>query len=270
MSIDSYKVPRENFDVEALAQEPQYEMITEDTEFLSYDPNRHGGVRPHHYADQVVPPGGDPEEYLRPANAAITELTPPKSFKDRVLRLHISFPALQVFDQFKFGYALLDHHDLMRQIMKRKTAILNDWRQHEFLCLFPDRVKSNDQVISTSSNHRRLLTPRPSATSEVVSPKVSADEIAEFLNSPRKLLGKQFQHSPPPDEYQHYKGKVMADGEVGHEYQILLDALDGAPLPMGPEEIRFLLMYSTLVVWIAFVVGYQSNSISCGPVTQSQ
>ncbi len=40
----------------------------------------------------------------------------------------------------------------------------------------------------------------------------------------------------------------MIDGEVEHEYQILLEELDGGPLPMGQEEIRFLLMHSALVV----------------------
>ncbi len=99
------------------------------------------------------------------------------------------------------------------------------------------------------------LATRRSATPEVESPQVvTAEEIAEFLNSPHTLLEKRFQNSPPPDEYRDYKGKwemygvQMTDGEVEHEYQILLEELDGAPLPMGQEEIRFLLMHSALVV----------------------
>ncbi|KAI0779303.1 hypothetical protein C8Q74DRAFT_1258355 [Fomes fomentarius] len=185
----------------------------EDTEFLSYDPTRRDkliaelyateGVRPQQYADQIVPPGGDPDEYLRSANTAIAELTPPKSFEERLVRLHIAFPALQVFNQFKFGYALLDHNDLARQVMRRQTALMNDWAQNEYPRLFPDRVKPNGQVLSTPRNDGRLIT--PPAT---LSPKVlSAEEIAEFLDSPHTLLGKRLQHSPPPDEYQDIKGK---------------------------------------------------------------
>lgn len=77
----------------------------------------------------------------------------------------------------------------------------------------------------------------------------------ELLNSPHMLLKKRYQHSPPPDQDQDYKGEWemasysvrVVDGEVEHEYQILLDELGGALVPMGREEVRFLLMHSTLV-----------------------
>lgn len=93
MSIDIYKLPRESVDVEAVAQEmTRYlKMAGEDTEFLSYDPPRRDkliaelyateGVKPFQYADQIVG-DGNPDDYLRAANAAIAELTPPKSFKE--------------------------------------------------------------------------------------------------------------------------------------------------------------------------------------------
>ncbi|KAI0779287.1 hypothetical protein C8Q74DRAFT_1315944 [Fomes fomentarius] len=264
MSIDIYKLPRESVDVEAIAQEmTRYlKMAAEDTEFLSYDSPRRDkliaelysteGVMPFQYADQIVG-DGNPDDYLRAANAAIAELTPPKSFKDRVLRLHIAFPALLVFNQFKFGYALSDHYDLMMQVMKRKAAIMKHWHHHDLPRLFPDR-HGNRQVISTPPNQGRLLT--PPATRRSATPKVvSAEDIAEYLNSPHMLLKKRFQNSPPQDQDQDCKGEWemasysvrVVDGEVEHEYQILLDELGGAVVPMGREEVRFLLMHSTLV-----------------------
>ena len=96
MSLDLYKVPRDQVDVEALAQElARYLRITtEDTEYLSYDPARRDaiiaelytlpGVKSSPYANEFVTDGQDPDEYLGPANAAIAELTPPKSLEEWV------------------------------------------------------------------------------------------------------------------------------------------------------------------------------------------
>ena len=81
------------------------------------------------------------------------------------------------------------------------------------------------------------------------------DDVSQYLNKPELLLGKRFQHSPPQDQEQDYKGTWemasysvrMGEGGIEHEYQILLEALDGASLPMGQEDVRFLLMHSTPV-----------------------
>ena len=94
MSLDLYKVPRDQVDVEALAQEmARYLRITaEDAEFLSYDPARRDaiiaelytlpGVKSSPWANQFVAEGQNPDDYLGPANAAIAELTPPKSLEE--------------------------------------------------------------------------------------------------------------------------------------------------------------------------------------------
>ena len=94
MSLDLYKLPRQQVDVEALAQEmARYLRITaEDAEYLSYDPARRDaiiaelytlpGVKPSPWANQFVAEGQNPDEYLVPANAAIAELTPPKSLEE--------------------------------------------------------------------------------------------------------------------------------------------------------------------------------------------
>ncbi|KAI0333020.1 hypothetical protein GY45DRAFT_1320307 [Cubamyces sp. BRFM 1775] len=82
---------------------------------------------------------------------------------------------------------------------------------------------------------------------------LSADEVAKLINNPYMLLGKRFLHTPPPDEDQEYKGMWelesysarMHDGEADEEFLVLLEDMHGALLPMGREEVEFMLTYST-------------------------
>ncbi len=105
-SLDIYKVPRASVDVEAMAQElARYlQMTAEDTEVLSQDPTRRDqliaelykqpGVKPNSYASQFVPPSGDPDAHLVPANAGIAKLTPPKSLEEYAPNLRRCLPLL--------------------------------------------------------------------------------------------------------------------------------------------------------------------------------
>ncbi|KAI0744550.1 hypothetical protein C8Q76DRAFT_764197 [Earliella scabrosa] len=239
MSLDLYKVPRDQVDVEALAQElARYVRITtEDTEFLSYDP-------------------AHPDEYLGPANAAIAELTPPKSLEDRAKRMHIAFGATMVFSQFKIAYALRDHPDLDLEVERRQAALMDDWFKNEYPRLFPDRAKAMKDRASWTPPNASNTVQASLAAGRSAQPKViSIDDVSQYLNKPETLLGKRFLHSPPQDQEQDYKGTWemdsysvrMSEGRIDHEYQILLEALDGAPLPMGREDARFLLTHSTQV-----------------------
>ena len=97
MSVDMYKVPREQVNVEAIAQQiARYLRIhAEDTEFLSYDPARrdaiiaelyaHPDCKPSIWPDQLVGanlPIEKYDEYLAHADAAIEQLTPPQSLEE--------------------------------------------------------------------------------------------------------------------------------------------------------------------------------------------
>ncbi|KAI0653527.1 hypothetical protein C8Q70DRAFT_927508 [Cubamyces menziesii] len=82
---------------------------------------------------------------------------------------------------------------------------------------------------------------------------LSANEVSEFLNNPHMLLGKRFLHTPPPDEDQEYKGMWevesytarVPEGQVDQEFMVLLEDMHGAALPMGREEVEFMLTHST-------------------------
>ena len=97
MSVDMYKVPREQVTVEAIAQQiARYMRIhAEDTEFLSYDPAgrdaiiaelyAHPDCKPSIWPDQLVGanlPIEKYDEYLAHADAAIEQLTPPQSLEE--------------------------------------------------------------------------------------------------------------------------------------------------------------------------------------------
>ena len=142
-------------DVERLAQElARYLKIsTEDAEYLSCHVTRrdeiiaelyrHPDVKPSIAADNFVPPDGDPDVHLVPANAEIERLTPPKTLEEyvpfllyralwlfyslhalsRVRRFHLAMAATMVFNQFKVYYALLDYPDLEMQVQIRKERM---------------------------------------------------------------------------------------------------------------------------------------------------
>ncbi|KAI1791693.1 hypothetical protein LXA43DRAFT_1010101 [Ganoderma leucocontextum] len=122
--LDIYKLPRESIDY--------LQMAAEDSEVLSQDVTRRNeligelykrpGVEPYH-PHNFVPPGGEPDAYLVPANAEIAKLTPPKSFEEHVERFHLIFPALMIFNRYKVGFALRDHPDLERKVVKRKREL---------------------------------------------------------------------------------------------------------------------------------------------------
>ncbi|KAI1791675.1 hypothetical protein LXA43DRAFT_1181577 [Ganoderma leucocontextum] len=253
-SLDVYKVPRQSVNVEALAQElARYlQMTAEDTEVLSQDPTRRDnliwelykqpGVKPNCYASQFVPPGGDPDAHLVPANAEIEKLTPPKSFEERVKRLHLAFAAMMVFNQYKVGYALRDLPDLERKVERRRHELMDEWRRDVFAVRFPPRPPC-------------LPTAPPSHYS---AKRVPEDELLNFLDNPHTMVGKQFVHSPPQDQDQDqedsdtwevisYTAKKTDTG-VEHQYQVLLQAFSEDPLPMDKEDVRDLLRYSRLFV----------------------
>ena len=135
---------------------------------------------------------------------------------------------------------------------------MDDWFKNEYPRLFPDRAKAMKDRASWTppnpSNTQAVQVPLAAGRSAV--PKViSMDDVSKYLNKPEMLLGKRFLHSPPQDQEQDYKGTWemdsysvrMSEGRIDHEYQILLEALDGAPLPMGREDVRFLLTHSTQI-----------------------
>ncbi|KAI0671283.1 hypothetical protein C8Q78DRAFT_850523 [Trametes maxima] len=272
-SLDKYKVPREQVDVEALAQElARYNQIcAEDTEFLDYDHAARDRITAELYANPDCKPsafphdtvGGDDEPlekydaYLAQVNAAIADLTPPKSLEDRVVRNHLAFAALMVFMRYKVGYALLDHYDLRMKVIRRYSDLTTLWMDNEYPRLFPDRAAKlkQDSAVPTPPTRGNPLT--PPSTNHSDSPKaIPAGEVAHYLANPQTLLGKRFLHTPPPDGEQDYEGEWaiesysvrMREGRVEHEFQVLLEEMDGASLPMDREEVEFLLKHSILVV----------------------
>ncbi|KAF8550824.1 hypothetical protein OG21DRAFT_367230 [Imleria badia] len=134
-----YKIPREAVDVEGFAQECAGYMayVAEDTEFLSKDPTLRDKVFAKLFQDknnkssdsgleflkQVV----DPDTDLDSINADIAALTSPKSFEDRAVRMHLTFAALMIFNQYKLVMGLLDHPDLDERVHRRIIAIHDAW-----------------------------------------------------------------------------------------------------------------------------------------------
>ncbi|KAM5538022.1 hypothetical protein V8D89_008219 [Ganoderma adspersum] len=242
--LDKYKIPRESVDIEALAQGLAYyfKITAEDTQFLSKHIARHDelfaefyklpGVKPSVAACEFVPLGGDPDTHLVPANAQIERLTPPKMIEDRVARLHVAFAALMVYNQYKVMYPLFDHRDLQLQVDRWNAQIRGFQAPPPSACHTPPTPP------------RHLGDPK----------RVSDDEAEHFLRNSSTLIGTRFVHSPPQEQdhgYDEGPWKIMSytvregDEGVEHEYQVLLEALEGTPLPMDEGEVRYLLQYST-------------------------
>ncbi|KAI0642820.1 hypothetical protein C8Q79DRAFT_1002663 [Trametes meyenii] len=271
--LDKYKVPREQVDVEALAQElARYNQIcAEDTEALDYDHAARDRIMADLYANPDCKPSAFPHDtvggadeplekydaYLAQVNAAIADLTPPKSLEDRVARNHLAFAALMVFIKYKVEYALLDYNDLGTKVMQRFSELTRLWMDNEYPRLFPDRAAKRKQnsAVSTPPTRGNPLTP-PSTRHSGRPKAIPVGEVAQYLANPSTMLGKRFLHTPPRGEEQDYKGEWtmesystrMREGRVDHEFQVVLEAMDGASLPMDREEVEFLLKYSTLVV----------------------
>lgn len=134
------------------------------------------------------------------------------------------------------------------------------WICDEFPRLFPDRaaklkMSGNNAVPALSPTYQTPLKTNTPPTQCAAKAKACApSDIEEYLRSPHTLLGKHFKHSPPASQHQDYKGgwmlesytARMREGVVDHEYQVLLEACEGATIPMDRAEVRFLLQYSTM------------------------
>ncbi|KAI0323295.1 hypothetical protein GY45DRAFT_1439641 [Cubamyces sp. BRFM 1775] len=269
-SVEKYIIPRAQVDVEAMAQQIflYLRVHGEDTEFLSYDPALRDAKVAELYAnpsckasfwpDDIIGEDPSPEQvdvYLSQANAAIEALTPPKSIEDRVMRSHLASTALIMYQMYKCSYGLRDHYDLRSQLGERVTVLNQAWIRNEYPRLFPDRAAKlcGIQATSTPPPHQTPLIPPP--TQHAAKPKaITTPDIEEYLNSPHTLLGKHFKHWPPSSEHQDYKGGWTLDsytvrvreGVVDHEYQVLLEACEGATIPMDRADVEFLLRYSTI------------------------
>ncbi|KAI0349824.1 hypothetical protein OH77DRAFT_1431658 [Trametes cingulata] len=272
MSVfDKYKIPRSQVDLEAIAQQMflYLRVHAEDTQFLSYDPTRRDQIIAELYAHPDCKPSCWPQdivganlplekydEYLAHANDAIAQLTPPKSLEDRVVRSHIAIAATMVFSQYKVRYALQDHHDLFLRVGKRWSDLMDEWMKTEFLRMFPDRAAKVSQNRQASTPSTRHALPSPPTSSHSGKPKaLAADEIKEYLQNPHTVLGKRFLCTPPPGGDDDYKGMWqvesysarMRDGHVDQEFQVLVEAFEGASVPMGRDEVEFLLKHSVVV-----------------------
>ncbi|PIL24480.1 hypothetical protein GSI_14234 [Ganoderma sinense ZZ0214-1] len=194
--LDQYKVPRESVDIEALVQRMAwyFKVAAEDTQFLHKHPARrdelfaelykHPDVKPSVAANQFVPLGRDPDTHLIPADAEIERLTPPKTIEDRVARLHIAWAALMVYNKYKVRYPLLNHSDLGLQVDRRTTQIMDEWRDGEFVHMFPEhaarRAALQGPSIPTPPTQARLPTAPPARSSDpgpVGAPKRVSDDI---------------------------------------------------------------------------------------------
>ena len=135
---------------------------------------------------------------------------------------------------------------------------MDEWRNGEFVRLFPELANQGfGAPPSRSSELARLPSPPTSTTipsRHLGDPKrVSDDEAEHFMRNPSALIGTRFVHSPPPDEDRGYDegpwkvaSYTVREGDEGieHEYEVLLEALKGTPLPMNEGEVRYLLQYS--------------------------
>ena len=115
----------------------------------------------------------------------------------------------------------------------------------------PSGQVAHGQATGTLPSQRTVLPPPPTHHHDT---KLSAYDIAEYLNRPYLLLQKQFQYSPPSIDEQDYEGLWSLDsytarvreGQIDHEFVISMEALSGATVPMGREEVDSLLKHSTL------------------------
>ena len=148
---------------------------------------------------------------------------------------------------------------------------MDEWRRDVFDVRFPPRrkgfgVSSKAESAASSCTPLAAGVPTPPQVSCHCPKQVSQDELQNLLGSPHTMIGKQFAHSPPqgpdqPESGQEDSGNSgawevisysvkRADTGPGvvHEYQVLLQAFGADPVPMGMEEVRYLLRHSTLVV----------------------
>ncbi|TCD60870.1 hypothetical protein EIP91_009389 [Steccherinum ochraceum] len=262
--LDMSKLSEDSVDVEAIATElARYTKITsEDAEVLSHDPTRRDkliaelyrnpAVRPEHQILQIVAPGGNPDDYLGPANAAIASLTPPKSFEDRITRLHIAWPAATVYFQHKVVFALPGSSKLMDKVMIRYTKIMQEWSRTDSRVRFSPPGFGGSTMASALPALASLPTPPPSR--EFLK-QVSEDMANDFLRNPDNMIGKLFVHDPPQEsrdsgtwEVISYTAKKGDGGGLEQVFQVSLEAFGTNVLPMDKEEVKEFLKYSNLYV----------------------
>ncbi|KAJ2986724.1 hypothetical protein NUW54_g9655 [Trametes sanguinea] len=260
-ALDKYRLPRDQVDVEALTQRWFYYLWidAEDTEILSHDPTRRDAIITQLYSNPEVKPSCWPQdivgdmlpaekydEYLAQADAAIVQLTPPRSLEDRVVRCHLATAALMVFMRYKCTYALDDHYDLKLKVSDRSAKLFRDWMLNEFPRYRAQRPGSAgvNQTTRPSPALEASLSSLQACRSDNAKEGLSP-EVASYLDSPHTLLGKRFQHSPPAEEEQDLKGiwelvsytARMEQGCIDHEFVIATEALDGAHLPMDGKRL---------------------------------
>ncbi|KAL7281885.1 hypothetical protein ACG7TL_003351 [Trametes sanguinea] len=129
---------------------------------------------------------------------------------------------------------------------------MDSWLRNE-LPKITGKHRSSAHTTRTPPSQQTPLSPPPTQHHGSVN-AMPADEVAEYLDRPHTLLCKQFLHSPPPGGDQDYTGKWslesyttrVRENQIDHEYVISTEALDGATVPMGRDEVHYLLTYSTL------------------------
>ncbi|KAH9849992.1 hypothetical protein C2E23DRAFT_905335 [Lenzites betulinus] len=241
-----------------------FQITAEDAEILSHDPAArdaaiaklyaHPDCKPSFYPSDMVgdmPSPAEYDRYLEHANAAIERHTPPQTLEQRVLRTHIAAAATNVLRQYKLQYTLQDYDDLQLRVIKGYAQLFKAWMKNDFPVI-TRKVPSNSAHEQATHTLPTLQTPlSPPPTQHHV---ITTEEVADYLNNPHTLLRKQFQHTPPPGGEEDYRGmwslesyttRVRED-QVDHEFAISLEALNGAVVPMGREEVKDLLTYSTL------------------------
>ena len=146
---------------------------------------------------------------------------------------------------------------------------MDEWRgSTEFARLFPESASAAAKRTATLS----ATTAQGSAAaseSELAGVAagdtarlVSEAEAAQFLRDPGTMLGKRFVCSPPEDDdnndelqpedrgrWEVVSFRVhMDEGIVDREYMVLTEDLPDDPLPMGEDQVRAMLRYSTFAV----------------------
>ena len=145
---------------------------------------------------------------------------------------------------------------------------MDEWRgSTEFARLFPESASAAAKHIATLSTSATTAQ-GSAAASELAgvaagdtTHPVSEDEAAQFLRDPGTMLGKRFVCSPPEDDdndelqpedrgrWEVVSFRVhMDEGVVDREYMVLTEDLPDDPLPMGEDQVRAMLRYSTFAV----------------------
>lgn len=133
----------------------------------------------------------------------------------------------------------------------------NDWMNNEFRVLYPKKTTGTVHNLATITPPAALNPLSPPPTRHAGRPKAATDsEVGEYLKNPQTLLGKRFLHAPPVGVEQDYRGvweadsysARMLDGRVDCEFLVRLEAFGADLLPMGMDDMAFLLEHSTLVV----------------------